>query len=171
MVAQDVFKLRKLLGDSSRKILSVEFDELLDFAKQLNWNEDRLRKIVRASSVQTTNCYSLDADVGGGRSEGREFTLADTMTASSSATSAANGASDFRMTVESVLDKRAERNARIIRLRFGLENGVEHTYAQIATILGLSSQRVCNVVNQELRYLKDMSSLRAFKDGLEDSSP
>jgi DNA-directed RNA polymerase sigma subunit (sigma70/sigma32) len=160
MVASDVFKLRKMLGESSRRLVSVEFDELLTFAKTLNWSEDRLRKIVKASSVQTTHCFSLEADVG--RNDGRDWTLGDTMTAPTTART-----DDFRMTLDTALETRAGRNARIIRLRFGLEDGVEHTYTEIAQKVGLSPQRVCSVVNQELRYLKDARSLRAFKDGFE----
>ena len=160
VVAHDVHKLRKLLSESARRLVSVEYDELLTFGKQLNWDEGKLQKIVKASAIDTTHCFSLEAGVG--NREGSDMTLGDTVT---SPTTAATD--DFRMTLETALSQRAERNARIIRLRFGLEDGKEHTYTQIAHKIGLSPQRVCNVVNQELRYLKDARSLRAFKDGFD----
>lgn len=160
VVAQDVHKLRKLLSEASRRLVSVEHDELLTFGKQLNWDEDKLKKVVKASAIDTTNCYSLEAGVG--HREGSDITLGDMVT---SPTTAATD--DFRMTLDTALSQRAERNARIIRLRFGLEDGVEHTYTMISRKIGLSPQRVCNVVNQELRFLKDARSLRAFKDGFD----
>jgi len=160
VVAQDVFKLKKLLRESSRTFVTVADDELLAFAKQLNWDEDRLKKTVRASRVDTTHVSSLQSVVS--NRDGADFTLGDTVTSAEAPVTA-----DFRMTVESALASRAERNAHIIRLRFGLEDGVEHTYTQIAEKVGLSPQRVCNVVNQELRFLKDAHALRAFADGLE----
>lgn len=163
VVAQDVFKLKKLLQESSRSFVSVEHDELLELAKQLNWNEGRLNRIVNASQIDTTHCASLQSVVS--HRDGSDFTLGDTVTSPTKPPTM-----DFRITLDSALESRAERNARIIRLRFGLEDGIEHTYTEIANVVGLSPQRVCNVVNQELRFLKDARALRAFEDGFGDET-
>ncbi|KAJ1627512.1 hypothetical protein T492DRAFT_1024080 [Pavlovales sp. CCMP2436] len=159
-VAQDVFKLRKLLRESAQRLISVQPDELLAFAKKLNWDETRLKKIVTASTIDTTHCLSFETSLG--TRDGSEWALGDTVS-----TPDRPATDEFVMTIDKALEFRVERNARIIRLRFGLEDGLERTYNEIAQIVGISPQRVCSVVNDELRYLKDTRALRAYKDGFD----
>jgi len=56
--------------------------------------------------------------------------------------------------LEQVLGTLKEREARVIRLRYGLEDGTEHTLAEIGQMEGISRERVRQIEAEALRKLR-----------------
>ena len=57
-----------------------------------------------------------------------------------------------------------EREARILRLHFGLEGGREHTLVEIGQILGVTRERVRQIRDRALRRLRAAPSLSALHE-------
>jgi RNA polymerase primary sigma factor len=72
----------------------------------------------------------------------------------------------FREELQSVMvEALDEREQKVIRLRYGLDDGVEHTQSEIADHLNLSRQRVSQIENRallRLRHHLGSQSLRSF---------
>lgn len=57
--------------------------------------------------------------------------------------------------LESALDVLARRDASLVRLRFGLEDGVWRSYDEVATLVGLTRERVRILVRRALEQIRD----------------
>jgi RNA polymerase primary sigma factor len=67
--------------------------------------------------------------------------------------------------IERVLGEMMPREAQILRLRFGLDNGVPQTLEQVGEAMGLSRERIRQIERQALRQLRQphyASMLRDF---------
>lgn len=58
------------------------------------------------------------------------------------------------------------REARIIRLHYGFEDGVSHSMAQIGKVMGYSRERIRQLQHEALRKLRDMQREHGLKDWL-----
>ena len=63
--------------------------------------------------------------------------------------------SDLKDQIEEVLSDFTERDAEILRLRYGLKNGTEYTLQQIANIFHISRERVRQIQNKILAKLRN----------------
>jgi RNA polymerase primary sigma factor len=73
------------------------------------------------------------------------------------------------MTAE-VLNTLTPREERIIKMRFGLEDGTEHTLEQVGQAFGVTRERIRQIEAKALRKLRHPSRnrrLRAFLDRTE----
>jgi RNA polymerase primary sigma factor len=72
----------------------------------------------------------------------------------------------FREHLETVMkDALDDREREVLKLRYGLEDGTEHTQSEIAEYLKLSRQRVSQIENKalmRLRHHNRSGSLRSF---------
>ena len=66
--------------------------------------------------------------------------------------------------VEEVLDTLPPREARILRLRFGLEDSRSYTLEEVAEVLGLTRERIRQIQNQALRRLRHPKRARLLRD-------
>ena len=57
-----------------------------------------------------------------------------------------------------------ERNARILRLHFGLEGGHEHTLEEIGALLGVTRERVRQLRDRALRRIREGEMARELGD-------
>jgi RNA polymerase primary sigma factor len=57
--------------------------------------------------------------------------------------------------LDNALDVLAGRDAGLVRLRFGLEDGVWRSYEEVATIVGLTRERVRVLVRRALEQIRD----------------
>jgi RNA polymerase primary sigma factor len=64
---------------------------------------------------------------------------------------------------DAVLDRLDPREKRIIRLRFGLEDGTEHTLEQISNIFDLTRERIRQIEARALKKLRQPSFSRALR--------
>ena len=69
---------------------------------------------------------------------------------------------------EQVLNTLTPREERIIKMRFGLEDGTEHTLEEVGQNFGVTRERIRQIEAKALRKLRHPSRnrrLRAFVDG------
>ncbi len=101
------------------------------------------------SAAQRT--LSLETPVG----EEDEARLGD-LIADEGATSPEQAASEglLREDVEQVLKLLSDRERKVLRLRFGLENGHQHTLAEVGEEMGISRERVRQIEGQALHKLR-----------------
>ena len=117
-----------------------------DLAKELGMPDEQVAKIL-SYSVDTV---SLDTPVG----EEQDSQLSDYIrdeTALEPETSAVN--SSMRESILELLDYLTEREAAILRLRFGMDDGQERTLDEVGRIYGLTRERIRQIESKALRKL------------------
>ena len=72
----------------------------------------------------------------------------------------------LREKVQNVLDTLPPREARILRLRFGLENGRAYTLEEVGQKFGLTRERIRQIESKALRRLRHPRRARQLKDYL-----
>jgi RNA polymerase primary sigma factor len=65
--------------------------------------------------------------------------------------------------LEQVLDTLTPREARILRLRFGLRGGRTHTLQEVAQVYGLTRERIRQIEKEALRRLRHPSRARLLR--------
>jgi RNA polymerase primary sigma factor len=127
-----------------------------ELAEELEVPADRVRDLLHVAGQP----LSLETPVG----EEEESTLAefiedeDTPTPSSMTSRTLMGE---RM--EDALDSLSEREARVLRLRYGLEDGEDYTLEQVGEKMGLTRERIRQIQSQALRRLRHPSRSRNLK--------
>jgi len=131
------------LGDDSS---SVE-----DIAREAELGE----KIVRSALGASRSTHSIDATFGSSGDDG--LSLRETLTNDDAEGLYHSGMEDISIEdgVEMALERLSERERYVIGLRFGLENGREHTLAEIAELLGVSLERVRQI---QVRAISKMNT-------------
>jgi len=74
--------------------------------------------------------------------------------------------SQLRVKVQQVLDTLTPREASILRLRFGLQDGRNHTLEQVGHKFGLTRERIRQIEKQALRRLRHPARSRRLRDSL-----
>ena len=59
----------------------------------------------------------------------------------------------------------SDTEAKVIRMRFGLDGMVEHTLQQVADAIGVSKQRVHQIEQAALKKMSRSDKLRSFWEG------
>jgi RNA polymerase primary sigma factor len=72
----------------------------------------------------------------------------------------------LRERVEQVLSTLSPREARILRLRFGLENGHPYTLEEVGHKFGLTRERICQIEGKALRRLRHPCRARLLREYL-----
>jgi RNA polymerase primary sigma factor len=72
----------------------------------------------------------------------------------------------LREKVQQVLETLPPREARILRLRFGLENGRSYTLEEVGQKFGLTRERIRQIESKALRRLRHPRRARQLKDYL-----
>ena len=79
--------------------------------------------------------------------------------------------SNLRETTTRVLASLTPREERVLRMRFGLEDGSEHTLEEVGQSFAVTRERIRQIEAKALRKLRHPSrsrKLRAFMDGVRD---
>lgn len=133
-------------------------------AERLGWKREKV--VTRLHAYKTAQALSLDAPAGGrGRMGGSGATaIGDLISCPKSEPGLMHGDVEdvlLRDELRSVLrtssengHSRGDRNSVIMRLHYGLEDGVEYTCAQIADMFKMSVSRVYTVIQHELCMLR-----------------
>ena len=74
---------------------------------------------------------------------------------------------ELKQTMEALLQKLTPRQQQVLRLRFGLEDGICHTVEQIGTILGVSKERARQIQHQAMDKLHTLGADLGLEDFLE----
>ena len=73
----------------------------------------------------------------------------------------------LRQSMEKLLSMLTQRQSQVLRLHFGMEDGVCHSLEQIGQQLGISKERVRQIEKQAMDRLKELGADMGLEDFLE----
>ncbi len=120
---------------------------------------DKLRWMIEVARIPV----SLESPVGDEDDTELGMFVEDTITPSPSQTTYDNM---LRERVDQVLSTLSPREARILRLRFGLENGHPYTLEEVGHKFGLTRERIRQIEGKALRRLRHPFRARLLRDYL-----
>lgn len=74
---------------------------------------------------------------------------------------------ELKHTMDTLIAKLDERQQRLLRLRYGMEDGICHSLAEVSEVLGVSKERVRQIERQAMDKLLSFSSGLGLEDFLE----
>jgi len=145
---------RRLMQELGREPTPEEIGD------DLGLDGDRVREIFKIAQETT----SLEAPVG----EDKESFLGDFIP-DDSQMSPVDAASKqlLKDHLEEVLGTLSEREAKVLKLRFGLEGGKQMTLEQVGKVFGVTRERIRQIEAKALRKLRHPARRRALKDYLD----
>lgn len=131
-----------------------------EIAEEAEIDADRVREIFKISQEVT----SLEAPVG----EDQESFLGDFIP-DESQLSPVDAASKqlLKDHLDEVLSTLSDREARVLKLRFGLEGGKQMTLEEVGKVFGVTRERIRQIEAKALRKLKHPSRRKKLQDYLE----
>jgi RNA polymerase primary sigma factor len=126
---------------------------------EIGVGHDKLRWMIEVARIPV----SLESPVGDEDDTELGIFVEDTITPSPSQTTYDNM---LRERVEQVLSTLSPREARILRLRFGLENGHPYTLEEVGHKFGLTRERIRQIEGKALRRLRHPFRARLLRDYL-----
>ncbi len=122
---------------------------------------------VRGLMVIMQEPMSLDAPIG--EDEGSQ--LGDLIpNPSSLSPSEALLQSDLQERTRAALKMLTPREERVIRMRFGMEDGVEHTLSEVGEAFGLTRERIRQIEAKTMRILRELPRMQDLHDYLRRAS-
>lgn len=129
-----------------------------DIAEEVGMPESRVIEILQS----TKGTISLDSPLS---ESSPDATISDLLADDSQITPEEELLSNSeKESLETVLDTLAEREKRVIKLRYGLNDGTEHTLAQIGRDLGISRERVRQIEDEALRKLRHHTRVQYLQE-------
>ena len=146
---------RQLLQDLGRDPTPEEIGE------EMGMTADRVREIMRISQEPV----SLETPIG----EEEDSQLGDFIE-DSTAVAPPEAASDSMLheQLEQVLDSLADRERKVIKFRFGLEDGHPRTLEEVGREFGVTRERIRQIESKTLAKLRHPSRSGRLKDYMED---
>jgi len=147
---------------TSRDIVQQTGNEPMpeEIAKRMGMAVDKVRGVLKIAQQP----ISLETPIG----EEKDSHLGDFIE-DKDAVSPANAASYILLQeqISKVLHTLKEREAKVLRLRFGLENGYPHTLEEVGNIEGVTRERVRQIEAKALRKLRHPTRARKLKGFLD----
>ncbi len=145
---------RKLLQELGRDPTPEEI------AKEMGLTEERVREILKISQEPV----SLETPIG----EEEDSHLGDFIEDEDSpAPAEAASYSLLKEQLEEVLDTLTPREEKVLRLRFGLDDGRARTLEEVGKVFGVTRERIRQIEAKALRKLRHPSRSRKLKDFLD----
>ncbi len=132
-----------------------------EIAKELDLTEERVLELIDLSR----DLVSLDQTVGTDDDASLGDFIADEKAPDAEA---AVEAGLMRAQLHSVLGTLDEREAAVIRMRYGLDDGQPHTLDEIGRAFKLSRERIRQIERETMAKLRHPSRARALRDYLDD---
>lgn len=129
-----------------------------ELAKELGLTEGKIKSILQS----TQEPISLDATT----SEDGDALIDQLADLDHLATEEEATIKLCKQDVESLVAKLSANEADVIRLRYGLDTGVPLTAVKVATVMGMSDDRVRQLENRALLKLRNMDSTGSLRDYL-----
>ena len=107
--------------------------------------------------------YSLDAPVNEEEAMAMQLTLEDPDAPQPMEAAAYR---DLKQTLENLFEKLTLRQRQVLRLRFGMEDGICYSLQQIGTALGISKERARQVEREAIEKLKKLGADLGLEDFL-----
>jgi len=150
-------QLYKLTHELEQKLGRIpRVDEL---AKEMNLSQRKVQWMLRVSWLP----LSLDSPVGDEEDSELGMFVEDDITPTPIQSAYRNM---LRDKIEDVLATLSPREARILRLRFGLDNGHTYTLEEVGQKFGLTRERIRQIEGKALRRLRHPRRARQLKDYL-----
>jgi len=130
-----------------------------ELCSEMGLEEEKLQWMLEVARIP----ISLESPVGDEEDSEFGMFVEDTITPSPSQTAYENL---LRERVEKVLATLSPREARILRLRFGLENGHPYTLEEVGKKFGLTRERIRQIEGKALRRLRHPCRSRLLRDYL-----
>ena len=129
-----------------------------DIAEEVGMPESRVIEILQS----TKGTISLDSPLS---ESSPDATISDLLADDSQVTPEEELLSNSeKESLETVLNTLADREKRVIKLRYGLKDGTEHTLAQIGRDLGISRERVRQIEDEALRKLRHHTRVQYLQE-------
>lgn len=146
---------RRLMQDLGREPTPEEI------GKEMEMEADKVREILKISQ----NTTSLEAPVGSGEDESvlGDFIADEKQVSPYEATSAQM----LRENIEEVLSALSDREAKVLRMRFGLAGNKMMTLEEVGKKFGVTRERIRQIEAKALRKLKHPSRRKKLQDFLE----
>jgi RNA polymerase nonessential primary-like sigma factor len=132
-----------------------------ELARELDLTEDRILELIDLSR----DLVSLDQTVGTDDDASLGDFIADEKSPDAEA---AVEAGLMRSQLHAVLGTLDEREAAVIRMRYGLDDGQPHTLDEIGRAFKLSRERIRQIERETMAKLRHPSRARALRDYLDD---
>ena len=147
--------INKLLRTQRRMTQELNREPTIEeLAKELDMEPDKVEYVIKIKQDIT----SLDAGVGRD-GEDEDSVLGDFIEDEDSATPEESAANQLlKEQVQSVLSTLSEREQKIIKMRFGLENGKSHTLEEVGQEFAVTRERIRQI------EAKALAKLRKHKD-------
>ena len=153
-LVEDVNRMRNVARQLTRELgTDPEIDQL---AKAMDVSEERVQELIQWSQ----DTVSLDTPVG----DDGDTNLGD-LVADSDAPSPEDVvlAALERQRIERLLNHLDDRSAGIMRARYGLEDGREHSLTEVATRFSLSRERIRQLEIQALGRLRELARAEGLR--------
>jgi RNA polymerase primary sigma factor len=144
---------RKLMQELGREPTPEEV------AKEMGIEPDKVREIIKVSQEPT----SLEAPVG----EEKDSTLGDFIPDEEIRPEDQASAELLKSHLAEVLDTLNDREKKVLRLRFGLEDGRQRTLEEVGKEFGVTRERIRQIEAKALRKLRHPTRSKKLKDYLE----
>jgi RNA polymerase primary sigma factor len=145
---------RQLLQEKGREPMPEEI------AEEMNISVERVREILKISqepvSLETPIGEEEDSHLG-------DFIQDDNVPSPADAATATL----LREQINKVLDTLAEREQKVLRLRFGLDDGKARTLEEVGKEFNVTRERIRQIEAKALRRLRHPSKYKQLKDYLE----
>ena len=129
-----------------------------DIAEEVGMPESRVIEILQS----TKGTISLDSPLS---EASPDATISDLLADDSQVTPEEELLSNSeKESLETVLNTLADREKRVIKLRYGLKDGTEHTLAEIGRNLGISRERVRQIEDEALRKLRHHTRVQYLQE-------
>ena len=151
-------KLSKVKG--ARQVFFREHGRhpsIKEIADMVDMSEDKLSELLEI--YQKTSCTSLDKTVG----KDADTELIALISSDQQGTFDAIAANDMRDVLEDLISGLKEKEALVLRMRFGLEDGESKTLQAIGDTLGVSRERIRQLESKALGKLRASKSVRSFR--------
>lgn len=153
-VSENLYKMKKVMGDLT--IALSHEPSIAQIAKAMKMPEEQVHILME----HMDDVSSLDVSVGEDEDTTVGALIEDTTFDSPIAKIEAT---DLMSTVNSVLDTLGEREADILRYRFGMKGERPHTLEEIGQIYGLTRERVRQLEDKAMRKLRHPARAAALR--------
>lgn len=154
-VSENLYKMKKIMRELT-VALSAE-PSIAQIAKAMKMPEDQVKILMD----HLDDVSSLDVTVGEDDDTTVGSLIEDTAFQSPAAQIEMN---DLYMSVNAVLDTLDEREADILRYRFGMKGNRPHTLEEIGQIYGLTRERVRQLEDKAMRKLRHPARAAALRE-------
>lgn len=156
-IAELVSKIKKIMGSMTQELGRTPTEE--EIAEKLNIEVDKVKVALDMSQAVS----SLDVPIG----EDEETTIGDLQADPSVKSFMANLIEEAnRQIIETVFATLNEREANVLRLRFGMDVNHSYTLEEVGNELGITRERVRQIETRALRKLRNPARMNVLREAL-----